>query len=142
MNIAKLLGQPISRLIGKEPFRHWEYERSVDMDVEKPSVDYEFIGKGFDVICGLDESIRTIFLSVGSIDEFEFFVIPFTSTRKQVRELLGSPSRHAEKSVSPILGASGAWDLFPQHGYTVHVEYKIDTDEVNRITLSGKPDYA
>jgi len=135
MRLEKFLGCTVVDLLAMAPFKNWDYIRSVDMDVDPPSIDYEFPGHGFDVTCDLDERIRAVFLMPGEVYGSAICEIPFNWDRGKLWDAFGVPVKQGEESVSSILGPSGAWDRFSQHGFTVHIEYKVGSDRVNRITF-------
>jgi hypothetical protein len=133
MKLASHLGAHSSRLLSIEPFSQWSVSRSVENDLPKREVWYEFGGRGVEVICDEDELIRTIFLHAGvdaSLSE-----IPFGSTRHEVLERFGPPSKSGPATRHPVLGDSGAWDRFPSGTTTVHIQYRLDANEIDLITL-------
>jgi hypothetical protein len=133
MKLAEYLGVRASKLLTSQPFCRWSVKRSMESDLPEKEVYYEFEDHGVDVICDEDERVRTIFLHAG-VDE-SLSSIPFTSHRKEVLELLGPPSKSGVASRSPVLGESGPWDRFSLGGMAIHVQYRVDSDEIELITL-------
>jgi hypothetical protein len=131
--ISKFLGTHISEFLSTDPFSRWRFTRSVVLGTDRPCIDYE--STVVDIVCDLDETIRTIFLYEAGANGISFFDVPFSCTQNEVRKLIGNPSKSGEGSSSPVLGASGAWDRFSRADHTIHVEYKVDTDEIRKITL-------
>ena len=132
--IEQYLGLHISELLGNAPFNQWKFRRSVNMDIDRPYIDYEFPPMTIDVVCDLDGRIRSIFIYTDAVEGVKLTDIPFSSTRNRVRELFGLPSKYSEKSVGP-LGSAGAWERYTFDSYTIHIEYENDCDEIKRITF-------
>jgi hypothetical protein len=136
MKLADLLGKHVSSILETSPFNNWQFERSVEMEIDRPCIGYVFLGKEVELLCDLDERVRTIFLHGNSPERVMFSDIPpFTATASEVRTLLGVPAKHGEESSSSILGKSGAWDRFNLGGNTIHVEYKCNIDGISKVTL-------
>lgn len=137
MKMTDFVGGPVSRLLGSEPFKNWPVERTVEADLEERVVEYVFDGHGFEVNCDGDDNVTVVFLYAQEYGGFDhsLFEVPFSLTREEVLEHFGPPSKSGEKSVSPILGESGAWDHFSRPGVTIHVRYRPDADAISRITL-------
>ena len=51
MRLANYLGALVSDLLAIPPFSGWKVSRSVDEDVPRKTVWYEFEGHGVEVIC-------------------------------------------------------------------------------------------
>lgn len=135
--LASYLGNPVSAMLADEPFKDWVYEKSFENDLEEPIIDYVFPLNGLDLLCDGDDKVNTIFLYSdehrcfdGSLQE-----VPFSSTRQQVIERLGSPSKSGGRLDDPILGKYGPWDRFARLGYSIHVEYRVNADLINKVTL-------
>ena len=135
--ITEFLGKHVSSILEREPFKNWPVERSVELDLEEPIIQYVFKGHALALRCDRDDKISVIFLRAdyhNNLDE-ELFKIPFFWARKQVLDHFGTPSKSGEKISDPILGEYGAWDRFELPTYTVHIEYRTDRDEIKRITV-------
>ena len=135
--IAGYLGRQASAILADLPFKYWTFEKSVETDLAQPLIDYVFARNGVDFVCDENETVRSIFLYS---NEFRCFKeglqdIPFTSTRQDVVNRLGSPSKSGSRTSHPILGEYGGWDRFARPGYAIHVEYGIDADCIKKITL-------
>jgi len=134
MKLADYLGAHVSDLLAIPPFSGWEVTRSVEEDLPEKEVRYEFEGHGVDVICDATEHIRTIFLRSG--DGEALSDIPFALSRKEVLKRLGSPSKSGAAVRLPVLGDKGAWDRFATlPAGSVHVQYRLDRDEIDMVTL-------
>lgn len=135
--IASYLGKDASALLAEQPFKSWKYEKSFEDDLEKPRIDYVFAQGGMDFVCDGEDNIRTIFLYSDDLRCFNEKIqdLPLTSSRKTVIDYLGVPSKSGGKISDPILGEYGAWDRFVRSGYVIHVEYCLDVDIINKITL-------
>jgi hypothetical protein len=135
--LAKYLGNPATALLAEAPFKDWIFTKSFEQDLDEPLFDYVFAQNGVDFVCNGDEKVTSIFLYS---DESRCFKeglhdLPFSATRQEVIDHLGSPSKSGGRINDPILGEYGAWDRFEQPGYAIHVEYRMDADHINKITL-------
>jgi len=137
MKISDFLGKHVSIMLGTEPFNGWPVERSTEADLEEPIIQYVFRGHAMALRCDRDDKISVIFLRADKQNKFDenIFELPFAWTRKQVLDHYGTPSKSGERVRDPILGEYGAWDRFSRPSYAVHVEYRVDRDEIKRITL-------
>lgn len=135
--ISDYLGLHASIMLNDEPFKDWEFERSLEEELDPPIVHYVFPMRGLELRCDDDEKISVIFLHSDGQEVFDENLIdpPFSWTREQVVDHFGTPSKSGEKSSHPILGAYGAWDRFAMSGYTIRFEYKMDSAGIRKITL-------
>ena len=125
----------MSALLEAEPFNGVDFYRTAEMDIDRPCIDFQFPSLGVDVVCDLDQRIRAILLSAGGQGKVSLIDLPSSLRREEVREALGEPSKSGAESTSSILGPSGGWDRFLRGKYTIHIEYKIRSDEINMVTL-------
>lgn len=132
MKLAAFLGEHVSRLLGG-PCAGWPVTRSVSLDLAKGPVSYEFPEHGVDALCDADERVRTIFVRRGLAEGL--VELPFASSRQEVFALLGAPSKSGRASQDAILGPSGAWDRFARPSCVVHVQYRLDADAIQMVTL-------
>jgi hypothetical protein len=130
------LGAQIGELLTSPPFSQWAVTRSVHPDLPRAPtvVHYKFEGHGVEVICTDADRIQTIFLQRGD-GEATLSEIPFALSRAEVQSHLGSPSKSGAPVHIPALGDSGAWDRFSLDAGCVHIEYRLDRDEIEMITL-------
>lgn len=136
MLLAKYLGQNASCLLEAEPFKNWPVKRRADDDSDPPEVRYVFVGCGLQFNCDReDETINSVFLEAEAHAGTVLSEVPFYLRRDEVLARFGSPSKSGEGFSDPILGAFGAWDRFQGPAYTVHVEYKVTSDSIEKITL-------
>lgn len=131
------LGGPASDVLNDTPFRNWTFEKSFEPDLDEPLIDYVFFHNGVDFVCDGDDKVRSIFLYA---DESRCLRegledLPFASTRQQVIQQLGPPSKSGSRISDPILGEYGPWDRFARGGYAIHVEYRLDDDLIKKVTL-------
>ena len=137
INLEKYLGKPASNMLSDAPFKDWVFERTFENDLKESRIDYVFPQNGLDFICDGDDRVRTIFLysddhrcvGKGPVD------LPFSLTRQEVIERLGSPSKSGGLVNDPILGDFGGWDRFSRLSSSIHVEYSADSDRINKITF-------
>lgn len=135
--MREFLGQHVSKVFQSEPFKHWSVKKTVEDELDEPRTYYAFSGKGLELRCDRDDIVTVIFMyseDHGGFEEY-LFELPFSLKREQVLERLGTPSQQGEKFNDSILGECGAWDRFSQSDSTIHFEYKVDVDEINKITL-------
>lgn len=135
MNITEFIGASVKELLSVAPFNKENVQRTLELRTDRPSIDYEFISIGVAVVCDLDETIRTIFLSSDRIRDIRIIPFSFSMKREEIRNELGRPSKSGAESKSPILGPSGAWDRFKFKTFTFHIEYKPGSEEINKVTL-------
>jgi hypothetical protein len=127
------LGRASGELLNAEPFSEWQVVRTVENE-PKREIWYEFEGRGVEVICDGSDRVQTIFLHRGGDGE-SLFDIPFVMTRKQVQTLFGEPAKSGGAVRIPGLGDRGAWDRFALSMGTVHVQYTVERDEIDMVTL-------
>ena len=111
----------MSELLAIPPFSGWAVTRSIEEDLPKKEV------------CDEAERIRTIFLRGG--DGEALSEVSFSLGRREVRERYGSPSKSGGPVRIPALGDRGAWDTFTLPAVSIHVQYRVDRDEIDMITL-------
>ena len=134
--MAEYLGRKASCLLAAEPFKNWPVERYVDNDSDPPFVGYTFKSCGLQFNCDCeDEIVNSLFLEVEEHDGTVLSEVPFNLGRVEVLAHYGTPSKSGERVSHPILGDFGPWDRFQWLEYTVHVQYKVDSDGIERITL-------
>jgi hypothetical protein len=137
MKLAEFLGKHVSSILQQSPFKYWPVDRFVENSLDEQIIQYIFNKHGLELQCNYKEEISVIFLYSEDYNGFDdsLFDIPFSSKRKQILEWFGMPSKSGERINDPILGEIGAWDRFTLAGFTLHFSYRIDSDEISRITL-------
>jgi len=137
MRISEFLGNHVSSILREAPFKNWPVEQSSEDDLEEPGTDYQFREHGLELRCDLDDKVRVIFLHAEDLGGFDegLLEIPFSSSRTQVQEYFGTPSKSGGKYSDPVLGEYGEWDRFERQGYAIHIEYRTDSDRIRQITL-------
>jgi len=135
--LASYLGKPANDLLATPPFSGWNWQKSIEEDLDKPVIDYVFPQDGIDFVCDEAESISTIFAYNESSRRFREGLddLPFALTRQQVIDRIGRPSKSGEPMNDSILGMFGAWDRFENTRYTLHVEYHLDSKSIKKITI-------
>ena len=135
--LANYLGREASTLLADAPFKHWSFEKSLETDLEEPLIYYVFAQDGMDFVCDAEDKVQTIFLHSDESRSFTEGVddLPFTSSRREVIARLGSSSESGGPTSDPVLDEYGRWDRFARAGYAIHVEYRLDADVINKITL-------
>jgi hypothetical protein len=136
VRLAKYLGQNASRLLEAEPFKNWPLKCVVDDDSDPPEVRYVFVGCGLQLNCDReDERINCLFLEAETHAGAIISEVPFHLRRDEVLAHFGSSSKSGGPVSHPILGNFGSWDRFQGPEFTVHVQYKVGSDSIERITL-------
>ena len=135
--LERYLGGLASSMLADAPFNGWAFERSVETDLDKPRIDYVFHSNGLDLVCDGSEKIRTMFLY---FDEDRFFsenVADFSLSwsRQNVIDRLGKPLKSGGLLNDPILGEFGPWDRFSDKDCYIHIEYRLDSDVIKKVTL-------
>jgi len=138
MSLTNYLGAHVNDdLLVEPPFSKWKSRKSTEEDLptvrRRKEVRYVFDGHGFEVLCDEVERIRAIFLQRG--DGETLSEIPFSISRREVLERYGTPSRSGGPVWSRFLGGNGAWDRFAFPTFSLHVQYRLDRDEIEMITL-------
>ena len=132
MRVVDYLGRVIGDLLKDQPFSEWQVVRTVEND-PKPEVWYEFEGHRVEVICDGFDRIQTIFLHRG--DGEDLIDLTFVLGRKQVLERLGMPAKSGGAVRIPGIGDRGAWDRFTLPEGALHVQYAVERDAIDMITL-------
>ncbi|WP_137930043.1 hypothetical protein [Mesorhizobium comanense] len=134
MRLLDFLGKPAACLLTSDPFRRWNFQRSVDDDLPEKTINYEASRQGFSFTCDSDEAITTIFVEADDIDK-SLIDIPFSTKRWALQSMLGIPSKSGKPHSHPILGEYGAWDRYDQERHSIHIEYEPHLDRIRRVTL-------
>jgi hypothetical protein len=136
VRLAKYLGQNASSVLDAEPFKNWPMERGVDDDSDPPEVRYVFVGCGLGFNCDREsEKVRCLFLEAETHAGAIISEVPFHLRRDEVLAHFGPPSKSGGPVSHPILGNFGPWDRFQGSEFTVHVQYKVGSDSIEKITL-------
>jgi hypothetical protein len=135
--LAKYLENPAADMLDDEPFRDWIFEKSFENELKEPRIDYVFPHSGLDFICDAADHVRTISLYFD--DERYFYEglmdVPPSSSRQEIIERFGTPSKSGGLVNDPILGEFGPWDRFTKSGHSIHIEYRVDTDRIRMVTV-------
>jgi hypothetical protein len=137
--LTDYLGTDVKELLKVAPFSVWGVTRTVEQDLPMMEIWYEFEGHGVEVICDGADRIKTVFLHRGGGEALS--EVPFSLGRKEILERYGSPSKSGAVADIPVLGELGAWDRFDLGTATVHIQYRLDRDEIEMVTLMS-PDPA
>jgi hypothetical protein len=133
MHLVGYLDAPVSRLLANPPFSEWVVTRSMQDGLPKKKICYEFNNHGVEVICDEMDQIRTIFLHRG--DGETLSDIDLSLSRRDVLERYGSPTKSGAAGKIPLLGDHGSWDRFTLGAITLHVQYQLDRDQIETVTL-------
>lgn len=129
--LAAHLGRHVDHLLGASPFSEWERPAGI-VDEERGRVAYELAGRGVELSCDAHRMLITIFLRREAEGLFE---LPFRSTRAAVAEALGRASRRGRASHVHGLSPTGAWARFDRAAFSLHVQFALDRDEIEMVTL-------
>jgi hypothetical protein len=137
IQMEQFLGRPVTALLSEQPFSQWSFEKSFEGEIKNPRFDYVFPRNGLDVVCDMNEIIRTIFMYYGDDRVFEEGLadLPVSLSQSEVRAYLGAPSKSGGLIVDPILGSIGPWDRFATPEASIHIEYNADADSIKKVTL-------
>lgn len=139
--LADYLGSPASALLSAPPFSAWRVERSVERDLSPRRIYYEFLDLGLEFLADAQDNVSSIFVFFD--DERSFRVrlagVSGSSTRSEMLEWLGTPSKSGTGTSDPIMGDTGAWDRFATPGYAIHLQYQLNDDRLKAVTLM-RPD--
>lgn len=130
--LAAYLGSAVDGLLSTEPFSGWRVVRSVEHE-PREEIRYEFEGCGVEVICDEFDRIQTVFLHRG-IGE-SLVDIPFSMSRWEVLERFGAPAKSGGPVSIPGIPDRGEWDRFALPEAALHIQYRLDRDEIDMITL-------
>ena len=136
-DLVSYLGGPASAMLSDAPFKDWKVERSVEPELPERRIYYTFPNNGLDARCDARDKVATIFIYADEARRFEESIVdlPLTSTRREIHERLGPPTRSGPGLKDPIIGEFGAWDRFKLPGYSLHVEYRVGLDCIRMVTL-------
>lgn len=139
MKISEYIGCHVSKMLGSKPFKDWSVERSFEDELEEPIMHYIFKGHGLELRCNQHNTITVIFLDLSELVDLDCLLldVPPSASRLQVYAQLGTPSQSGEKLCDPILGNYGAWDRFVLPSHAIHIEYQIDSDCIQKMTMMG-----
>lgn len=132
------LNKNINILLSTIPFSSWLYDKTIDEDdfELQTEIFYEFQDHDLEIQCNKNFIIETIFIKGSDFDkELLHLDFDFNFTQDMIRDCLGEPSFSGSESNSRYLGKSGAWDRFDFGSYVIHIEYKIDTKSIDKITF-------
>ncbi len=136
MRMAEYLGLKASCLLETELFKNCPVKRMVDDDSDPPEVRIRIVGCGLALNCDRkDERVNAIFLESEEFAGAVLSEVPFYLSRDEVLERFGSPSKSGKAISDPILGEYGPWDRFEGPKCTVHIQYKVHSNSIERITL-------
>lgn len=130
--LTKYLGLAVGELLKTEPFSTWGVVRSVQNEPEE-EIWYEFDGRGVEVTCDGMDRIQAVFLHRGEGEALAG--IPFSMRRQEVLQRLGTPVKSGAAVQLPGIGDRGAWDRFTSPDGVLHIQYRVDCDEIDMVTL-------
>jgi hypothetical protein len=130
--LADALGRPAREVLEAEPFSRWRATRSIDPEFGD-EIRYKLEGHGVELICDASDRIRTVFLR--RRDGEALAGLPYSLTRSEVLSRFGTPAKSGSATRIAGLGDIGPWDRFPIPQGALHVQYRLDRDEIEMITL-------
>ncbi|CAN7473003.1 hypothetical protein [Mesorhizobium sp. LjNodule214] len=129
------LEKPASSLLTSSPFVSWKFKRTVDHNLPEIRIDYVSARNKFSFICDSDEKIDTIFIEADNLDR-DLLAIPFSSSRSDVLNMFGVPSKSGAARTDPFLGEFGPWDRFDEAHHSIHILYHAHADRIKRVSLA------
>jgi hypothetical protein len=136
IELAKYLNREVSCLLNAEPFCDWQVTRTVYDDSDPPLVGYVFNSRGVQLNCDREgEKVRSLFFEKGGYAESLSSDISFSLRRQEVRSQLGPPSKSGDKFSHAVLGDFGPWDRFELTNFVLHIEYGLEDDGIEKVTL-------
>ncbi|EAS64857.1 hypothetical protein L4D04_21515 [Photobacterium angustum] len=135
--IASYLGKNSSAILSEHPFKNWKYEKSTENDLENTQFDYVFPDDGMDFVTDEQDKVSSIYLYFDGYRNFgeDLKDLELNSRRNEVIVLFGSPSKSGDAISDSVLGEYGAWDRFSRAGFAIHIEYRVGSETINKVTL-------
>ena len=133
--IANYLGKDSDTILSDVPFKNWKYKKTIENGLKQPQFDYVFTDARMDFVSDFQDKISSIFLYYDESRTFCVDVKDLILNRNGIIELFGSPSKCGDGLDDPVLGVYGAWNRFSRSGYAIHVEYRVNSNTVDKITL-------
>lgn len=137
MKIIDFIDRPVGELLSDNLFKDWPVERTVENDLDERIIHYVFIHNGLELRCDKNDVINVIFIYSKKYSGFndKLIEISFEMNRDQVLSYFGNPTKSGEKINDSVLGEYGAWDRFDTKNHSIHIEYNIDSNTINKITI-------
>jgi len=135
-HLSDFLDFPASKLLAAPPFADWQYKASIEHDLDELIRDYVFLEMAVDVAADENDLVTTIWVHFDDSRPIWAGLsdIPLRTTRNEILDRFGVPSRSGGE-LQTALGPSGRWDRFSMRGYSVHFQYRLDSDSIQKVTL-------
>ena len=132
MTVFSLLGSTVEELVAWRPDLIVHDDPS-EIQVADTSAYVSDPDGEFEVVCNGKGLVDTVFVFRHSplIDG----MIGFGKSRKELLAQLGTPTASGGEVVDRYLGPQGAWDRFDYSEWSVHFQYVVGGDRVERITV-------
>ena len=132
MTVFSLLGLTVDELVARRPDLIVHDDPS-EIQVADTSAYLTVPDGEFEVVCNGQRVADTVFVFRQSplLDG----MIGFGKSRKDVLAQLGEPKASGGEMVDKYLGAQGAWDRFDYSEWSVHFQYCVGSDRVERLTV-------
>ncbi|MCZ8216781.1 MAG: hypothetical protein O9262_11105 [Cyclobacteriaceae bacterium] len=88
----------------------------------------------YEMILSIDKMIRTIFIFPIQ-DKLDGFDFEASKGRSFIIERMGTPSKSGQEMLLPILGTKGGFDRYDYNDYSIHFEYTLGQQRIEKITL-------
>ena len=134
MDYISILGKKVIDVLTEISEYSIEYnDIGVDENIEPTWTVKAKDGK-YEMILSIDKTIRTIFIFPiqGILDGFDFDA---SRGRTFIIERLGTPSKSGQEMLLPILGRKGGFDRYDYDAYSIHFEYTLGQQSIEKITL-------
>lgn len=141
--LISLVGQPVESPSVQALIRSERLQSSAEEDMEEGEPVQSYLTSyhgGYQLVHSLGR-ISTLFIYVTPKDGFAACISPLPydllpqSTRSDVRQRLGMPTRSGAAQSLPPLGRYGPWDRFDGTDLCLHVQYTESNERIELITI-------
>jgi hypothetical protein len=123
-------------MLEAKPFCNWNFTEEINNWLLEERKFVDFIEDGIEVIASSSDLIKTIFIHYDNNKrhfKHGLVEIPLTSNRSYINSLMGKATSEGSRSISKILGKSGAWQRFDKATFSVHIEFDYEMPDVIRL---------
>jgi hypothetical protein len=132
MTIFSLLGMTVKELVAWRPDLIVHDDPS-EIQVSDTSAYVTHPDGEFEIVCNGNGVADTIFVfrETPLLDG----IVGFGKPRKEILAQLGVPSASGEEKVVKYLGAQGAWDRFDYSEWSIHFQFMVGSDRLEKLTV-------
>ena len=132
MTVFSLLGLAVEELVAWRPDLIVHDDPS-EIQVADTSAYVSHPDGEFEVVCNTQGLADTVFVFRQS--SLLNGMIGFGKSRKDILAQLGVPKASGEESIDKYLGAQGAWGRFDYSDWSVHFQYRFESDHLEKLTV-------